>query len=103
MVKNKVEWSAEARLDLYDILNFYIIRNGNAIYSRKLNSKIHKSVKLITKNPFIGTKTNMDSVFILIAGDYLIIYELIESKILIVMIWDSRRNPEDKTKILQEK
>jgi len=103
MVKNKVEWSAEARLDLYDILNFYIIRNGNAIYSRKLNSKIQKSIKLIVKSPLIGTKTNLDSVFIHIAGDYQILYELIESRILIVMIWDSRRNPEEKTKVFQGK
>jgi len=51
MVKYKVEWSIEARIDLIDILKFYKIRNKSALYSKKLNSKINKSIKLITKNP----------------------------------------------------
>ncbi|MEI6348313.1 MAG: type II toxin-antitoxin system RelE/ParE family toxin [Bacteroidota bacterium] len=97
MAKNKVEWSVEARLDLFDILSFYLLRNGNAKYSRNLNSKINKSIKHIENNPFIGLKTNQESVYLFITGDYQIIYELIDSVILIVMIWDSRRNPDDKS------
>jgi toxin YoeB len=97
VVKNKVEWSVEARLDLFEILNFYLLRNGTAYYSRKLNTKINKSIKRIVNNPFIGLKTNQESVYILITGDYQIIYERIDSIILVVMIWDSRRNPIDKS------
>jgi hypothetical protein len=37
MAKRKIEWSVDAKLDLYNILNFYIERNGSAIYSKKLN------------------------------------------------------------------
>ena len=33
MAKYKIEWSAEARLDLIDILEFYIIRNKSALLS----------------------------------------------------------------------
>jgi len=44
MVKYKVEWSIEARIDLIDILKFYKIRNKSALYSKKLNSKINKSI-----------------------------------------------------------
>jgi hypothetical protein len=36
MAKYKVEWSIEARLDLIDILEFYIIRNKSTLYSKKL-------------------------------------------------------------------
>lgn len=96
MVKYKVEWSIEARLDLLDILDFYLQRNGNATYSRKINSKINKSISLISRNPFSGIQTEMDSVRAIITGDYQIIYEIIEKNILIVMVWDCRRNPEDK-------
>jgi hypothetical protein len=35
MVKYKVEWSVEARLDLIDILEFYITRNKSALYSKR--------------------------------------------------------------------
>ncbi|NVO10566.1 MAG: type II toxin-antitoxin system RelE/ParE family toxin [Bacteroidales bacterium] len=96
MVKYKVEWSIEARLDLLDILDYYYQRNGNANYSRKLNSKISKSINLVTKNPSLGLQTDIDSVRALVNGDYQIIYEIIETTILIVMVWDCRRNPEDK-------
>ena len=97
MVKYKVEWSIEARLDLFDILEFYYQRNGNANYSRKLNSKINKSIKLITKNPLLGKQTDISSIKAIVTGDYQIIYEVLEQTLLIVMVWDCRRNPQDKT------
>jgi len=56
MVKYKAEWSIEARLELLDILDFYYHRNGNKTYSRKLNSKINKSISLISRNPLVGLK-----------------------------------------------
>jgi len=96
MAKYKIEWSDESRLDLIDILEFYISRNKSALYSKKLNAKINKSIKLITKNPFIGLQSQIDSVRALITGDYQIIYVIFDSEILIIMIWDCRRDPEDK-------
>jgi plasmid stabilization system protein ParE len=96
MAQHKIEWSIEARQDLISILEFYIQRNGNATYSKKLNSKIKKSIKLLSKNPLIGTQSEIDSVRALITGDYQIIYEIFDKLILIIMVWDCRRNPEDK-------
>jgi plasmid stabilization system protein ParE len=96
MVKYEVEWSIEARLDLIDILEFYITRNKSTLYSKRLNSKINKSIKLITKNPLIGLHSQLDSVRALITGDYQIIYEILDNVIIIIMIWDCRRDPEDK-------
>jgi len=40
MAKYKIDWSVEARLDLIDILEFYVIRNKSALYSKKINAKI---------------------------------------------------------------
>ena len=96
MAKYKIDWSVEARLDLFDILEFYIIRNKSGLYSKKLNAKINKSIKLITKNPFIGIQSQVDSVRALITGDYQIIYEIFVDEIIIIMIWDCHRDPEDK-------
>lgn len=96
MVKRKIEWLSEAKLDLKNILNFYIERNGSAIYSKKLNTKFNKSIQLIAKNPFIGTQTDFNKVRILITDDYQIIYEILDQVILIIKIWDCRRNPADK-------
>lgn len=96
MVRYKVEWSIEARLDLLDILNFYIDRNKSAIYSKKVKSRVNSSIKLISKNPLIGLQTQIVSVRAFVTGDYQIIYEIIDDLILIIMIWDCRRDPEDK-------
>jgi toxin YoeB len=96
MAKYKVEWSFEARLDLLDVLDFYIVRNKSAAYSKKLNSKINDSIKLISKHPLIGVQSDIESVRALITGDYQIIYEILDNTILISMIWDCRRDPEDK-------
>lgn len=103
MVKYKVEWSIEARLDLLDILDYYFQRNGNANYSRKLNSKIDKGIKLLSKNPFLGLQTDINTVRAIVTGDYQILYEIIDRTILIVMVWDCRRNPEEKTIIPRSK
>jgi len=96
MAKYKIDWSIEARLDLIDILEFYRIRNKSSLYSKKLNTKINKSIKLINKNPLIGLQSQIASVRALITGDYQIIYEIFDNLILIIMIWDCRRDPEDK-------
>ncbi|HPT01098.1 MAG TPA: type II toxin-antitoxin system RelE/ParE family toxin [Bacteroidales bacterium] len=96
MAQIKIEWSVEAKSDLFDILEFYHSRNGNTIYSKKLYLKINKSISLLAKNPFLGKQTDDPSVRVLMTGDYQILYEVFENFLLIVMIWDSRRDPEDK-------
>ena len=96
MAKFKIEWSTDAKSDLFEILDFYIQRNKSATYSKKLNAEINKSIKSIFHNPLVGTKTDFDSVRALITGDYQIIYEIFDQLLLIIMIWDCRRNPDDK-------
>ena len=41
MARIKIEWSIEAKEDLIDILQFYIDRNGNSNYRKKLSVKIN--------------------------------------------------------------
>lgn len=96
MVKFKIEWSIDAKLDLIDILEYYNERNKSTSYSIKFNSKISKSLKLLSKNPFLGIPTDYHSVRTLITGDYQIIYEIFDHLILVIMIWDCRRDPNDK-------
>jgi len=96
MVKHKIKWSVQARLDLIEILEFYLERNGSATYSRKLIIIIKNGALQISKNPHIGIQTDYDSVRAFVTSDYQIIYEIFDNAILIVMIWDCRKNPNDK-------
>ena len=94
MVKRKIIWSARAKLDLSEILDYYYRRNGTKIYSKKLNSNIRKSIRLLRKLSDIGIQTDVKDVRNLIFGDYNIFYRISIEIIEIITIWDSRQNPE---------
>lgn len=51
MVKFKIEWSVEARLDLIDILEFYIKQNDSATYSYFFVRLIPTFLHQIHRNP----------------------------------------------------
>lgn len=93
MVKRKIIWSARARLDLFEILDFYYKRNGTISYSRKLNATIRKAIRLLEKYADIGIQTDVNDVRNLITGDFGVFYEVKPNTIEIITIWDSRQNP----------
>ena len=95
MAKRKIVWSARAKLELFEILEFYFKRNGTKTYSRKLNFTFRKSLRLLKKNPDIGFKTDIQNVRNLIEGDYSIFYEIKSDLIEIITIWDNRQNPDE--------
>jgi plasmid stabilization system protein ParE len=95
MAKRKIVWSARAKLDLFDILDFYYKRNETAKYSSKLNSAIRGTIKLLEKTPDIGVQTDVQNVRNLPEGDYSIFYEIRQDRIEIITIWDNRQDPAD--------
>ncbi len=94
MAKRIIIWSPRAKIDLFNILDFYYKRNGTKTYSIKLNNAIHKSIRLLEIHPEIGVQTDIKSIRNLIQGDYEIFYEIKIKTIEILAIWDSRQNPE---------
>ncbi|TVR37768.1 MAG: type II toxin-antitoxin system RelE/ParE family toxin [Cryomorphaceae bacterium] len=96
MAQNEVVWSSRARLELYEMLNFYFERNGTIEYSQKLFEQIKASAELLGRHPNLGGKTDKENVRALVTVDYEIIYEVFDTHVLIVLIWDCRRNPDDK-------
>ena len=95
MVKRKIVWSVRANSDLLKILEFFYIRNGSKTYSRRLNLKIRKSVRLLSNHPFLGIESDVENVRVLIEGDYAIFYQVDENLISITAIWDCRQNPDN--------
>jgi len=93
--RKKITWSPTAKLDLYKILDFYYQRNGNTVYSRKIYSRLQKTINLLTTQSFLGKLTDYGKIRVLIASEYLIFYEVLPDHIYILKIWDSRRNPDD--------
>jgi plasmid stabilization system protein ParE len=93
MAKRRIIWSPRARLDLYNILDFYFKRNGTKTYSRKLNVTIRNSVRLLEKHPEIAIHADIKNIRNLIIGDFGIFYEIKSKTIEIITIWDSRQDP----------
>ena len=100
MAKRKIIWSSRAKLDLFEILDYYYKRNGTKTYSKKLNLTLRKSIQLLKKYPYIGIKTDIHSVRNLITSDYNIFYEIKSDSVEIITIWDSRQDP-DKLNLLK--
>ena len=53
------------------------------------------------KHPLIGKRTDIENVRVKVIRDYLIIYELTVSNIIVLSIWDCRQKPEDLKRIIQ--
>ena len=94
MAERKVIWSPRAKNDLYEILDFFYIRNGTKTYSKKLNATFRKSVRLLARYSDIGNPADIQNVRCLIEGDYSIFYKLESNTIEILIIWDNRQNPD---------
>jgi len=52
----------------------------------RLNAKINKGIHLVSKNPFLGTPTEYDSIRTLAIDDYQIIYEILDQLIFVIMV-----------------
>jgi len=96
MAKRKIVWSNRAKIRLYAILDFYIVRNKSKVYSIKLQKLISKEVNLLLKQPDLGLRTSEDSTRGLIIENYIVYYEISGDMIIIHTIWDSRQNPDNK-------
>ena len=97
MVKRKIEWSSQAKTDLSNILEFFYIRNGSKTYSRKLNLKIRKAIRLLSRHPLLGIQSDIENIRALVEGDYAIFYQLTQETIRIITIWDCRQDPDNLT------
>ena len=95
MVKRKIIWSNRAKIKRYEILKFYIAKNRSNSYSKKLNHRINKELRLLIKYPKLGIKTGIKGVRGLIIENFILFYELDKNIIIVHYIWDSRQNPEE--------
>lgn len=95
MAKQKIIWSNRAQIKLFIILEFFAERNKSKSYPIKLYQRFKKELNLLRKQPNLGIKTEIESVRGLIVDDYILFYECMEDKIVVLSIWDSRQNPDD--------
>jgi plasmid stabilization system protein ParE len=81
-----------AYLHIDRIIEFNNLRNQSDSYSRKFVKALFKEFNLLKKFPFMGIKTNKDTVFLLIWDDYYIYYTVTETLIEIQSIHHQKEN-----------
>lgn len=95
MAERKIIWTNKANFERIEILNYWINRNKSKTYSIKLNRLFIEYLKLVAKSPDIGKPTDIENTRVIIIRDYLLFYEEVDNKIIVLTLWDSRRNPEN--------
>ena len=94
MAQREIIWTNVSEIQLKEILDFFTKRNKSGLYSKKLYQKFKAELKTAAKNPEIGIKTKLNMIRGLIIGEYILFYEILEDKILILKVWDCRQNPD---------
>ncbi len=90
----KIIWSQRAFNEFDAILEYWAERNQSSIYSRKLATQIIKSIDKIRKFNYIGKETEDEKTRVYLSGNYSIFYEIANEGIIILCVWDNRRNPD---------
>lgn len=89
----RIVWTKKAMDERTEILEYWYFRTKSKAYSIKINKLIVESTKLISKYPDIGKATNLENIRIKVISNYLLFYEISGLQIIILTLWDSRRNP----------
>jgi len=92
-VVRTIVWTRLAEIAFKEILQYFNDRNKSNHYSIKLSKAIKSELHLLPQHPNLGLSTSVDNVRYLISGNYKIFYEIKETQIVVLMVWDSRMNP----------
>jgi addiction module RelE/StbE family toxin len=94
-VARKIIWSHNAQKDRADIFAYWNEHNKSKEFSRKLNKLFNNTIESLVEHPYIGRKTARENVHVKIIREFLIIYKIGENSLIILNIWDGRRNLDD--------
>ncbi len=91
----RVVYSDNAIKDRIDILNYWNKRIGTKTYSKKLDKSFREIIKLLADYPELGRQLDNREERFFVKEAYQIFYTFDDATIIILHIWDSRRNPGD--------
>ena len=94
MVK-RIVWTNTARKARKEILEYWIKHNGFNTYSKRLSKLFRIKVALLESGHYLGKPTDFEDVRVSLVSHFSIFYKVTEEEIIIVGIWDNRRNPDD--------
>ncbi len=91
----RIRWTISAKIGRRQILEFWHIKTGNKKYSKKISKEFNQRINTLKKYPKLGLETDSPPVRTTACGHFSIFY-LDESKEIIILgIYDTRRDPEE--------
>ena len=97
----RIVWTNSAKKARRDILEYWIKHNGTNTYSKKLAKLFRIKVALFQSGHYLGKPTDFKDVRVSLVSHFSIFYKVGDEEIIIVGIWDNRRNPDDLHKNLE--
>jgi toxin YoeB len=88
----KIVWTEKANIERLRILQFWIDNNKSRVFSLKLDKLFISAIRDLSKKPTIGRKTEFENVRVKIVREYLIFYEIVRHDLVILSVWDGRRD-----------
>jgi len=95
-------WTEFAQAQKKEIFAYWNNRNGSKTYSRKLSRLFDEAAELLTTQPYIGRPTQFENIRIKKVKTFHLIYKITNNEIQILIIWNTRRNPDDLTKLMED-
>ena len=89
----KILWASTAIKQRNHVFEYWNNRNKSTAFSKKLNEKIKKKVKLLKVNPELGIGTGFNNTRVIILRHYSILYKIIDLNIIVTGFWDNRQDP----------
>lgn len=93
MAKKKLVWTLRAINDKIEIYQYWNLKNKSKDYSSKLDSLFSKSALILCEFPNSGILADFEAVRVKTIRGYQLFYKLVNESLVILTIWDSRRNP----------
>ena len=90
----RVLWTERAVQERNAILDFYRKRNGSVYYSQELLRHFRNSLRLAADQELLGKLTDVSGVRCLFVVDYCLFYTIRETDLVVLSVWDSRRDPD---------
>lgn len=97
----RIVWTSTAKKARREILEYWIKHNGSSVYSKKLSKLFRIKASLLETKHYLGKPTDFYDVRVSLVSNFSIFYKVHTSEIVIVGIWDNRRNPDDLRKNLE--
>jgi len=94
MVK-RIVWTNTARRARREILEYWKKNNGSSAYSKRLSNLFRIKIALLQTDHYLGKPTDFKDVRVSLVSHFSIFYKVWEEEIIIVGIWDNRRDPGD--------